>query len=271
MGSGSKHWSFTINNPLIECAGFDQEKMQYLICGVEVGGKTKTQHIQGYVQMLKRTSLVGMKKIWPTAHLEISRGSPKQNVDYCTKDGKWHDHGEMLKGQGARSDLDDIKRLIDENCSLAEIRDAHYGSYIRYQKSIYRDREFVRNHRTEPTELHIYWGATGTGKSKKCRDDYPEAYWKPFGKWWDDYDGQETVVIDEFYGWLPFSVMLRLCDWTPLYVPRKGDHAKFVAKRIICTSNVSPDEWYPGVNAEVRKALQRRITTCIEFKQLGDK
>lgn len=271
MGEGgSKNWSFTINNPLDECAGFVKEKMGYLICGLEVGDKTHTKHIQGYVQMKKRTTRASMKKIWPTAHLEIARGSPKQNVTYCSKEGKSHEHGELTKGQGSRSDLDGIKVLIDSNCSLAEIRDAHYGDFIRYQKSIRFDREFVRSHRSEPTELHIHWGATGTGKSKYCRDHYPEAYWKPFGKWWDDYDGQETVVIDEFYGWLPFSVLLRLADWTPLYVPNKGGFAKFTAKRIIITSNADPESWYPGVYPEVKKALLRRVTSCKEYKCLSE-
>ena len=267
-----KHWCLTINNYEQECAEFDDEQMQYLICGVEVGEK-KTKHLQCYVQFKKKKRFTAVKKIWPTAHIELARGKPKQNVDYCSKEGKSHEHGECLNGQGTRSDLDDIKRLVDENCSLTEIRDHHYGSFIRYQKSIRSDRELVRPHRTQPTELHIYWGATGTGKSKKCNDDFPQAYWKPYGKWWDDYDGQETVIIDEYYGWLPFSVMLRLCDWTPLLVPRKGDHAKFTAKRIICTSNVHPDEWYPGIDPEVKKALKRRITSCVEFKclELTDK
>jgi hypothetical protein len=41
----------------------------------------------------------------------------------------------------------------------------------------------------------------------------PEAYWitKPNGPraFWDGYDGQENVVIDEFYGWLPHTFMCR--------------------------------------------------------------
>lgn len=265
MPPRGKNWCLTINNPEEECAGFDEIIMQYLICGIEVGEKG-TRHIQGYVQFKDRQTLGTVKSIWPRAHLEIARGSPEKNVLYCSKEGKSHEHGECLKGQGARSDLDDIKQLIDLGAGLADIRDSNYGSYIRYNRSIIADREFVIPNRSWPTELHIRWGASGTGKSRYCADTYPDAYWKTRGEWWDGYDGHETVVIDDFYGWLKFDDILRLCDRYPLRTPYKGGFKKFVAKRIIITSNVNYRDWFPNItNEELWRAFERRITSCIEF------
>jgi hypothetical protein len=44
---------------------------------------------------------------------------------------------------------------------------------------------------------HWYWGPPGTGKSHKARADYPNSYLKSQNKWWDGYQGQPTVIIDD--------------------------------------------------------------------------
>lgn len=102
--------------------------------------------------------------------------------------------------------------------------------------------------KTEPrswdTCVHVLQGPTGTGKSKWAQDFDPKGYWKQRSNWWDGYTKQETVVIDEFYGWLPFDLLLRLCDRYPLLVETKGGQVQFLAKTIIITTNMLPCNWY---------------------------
>jgi len=269
--SQGKHWCITLNNPDDgECLGWSVEEMQYLICGKEVG-KEGTPHLQGYVQFKKKKKLSAVKKFWPRAHLELAKGKPDQNVTYCSKEHQWHDHGECLKGQGSRSDLENVKKRIDEGCTISELRDEHYATYIRYQRQLTVDREFNLPNRSWPTELHIYWGASGSGKSRKCFEDWPDAYWKTRGEWWDGYDGQETIIIDEFYGWLPIDTVLRLCDRYPLQLQVKGGFRKCVAKRVIFTSNKPWEEWWNAESFDkVKPAFLRRITSCTEFKLFSD-
>ena len=42
------------------------------------------------------------------------------------------------------------------------------------------------------------WGPAGTGKTRSVWLEYPDLYPKMANKWWDGYQGEETVLIDDF-------------------------------------------------------------------------
>ena len=102
-----------------------------------------------------------------------------------------------------------------------------------------------RNHQME---IIVLYGPTGTGKSRWCHETYPDAYWKTrsngTNNWWCAYEGEETVIMDEFYGWLPWGFLLTLCDCYPMMVEAKGRSMRFTSKRIIFTTNKWPAFWY---------------------------
>lgn len=84
-----RKWCFTLNNWTDE--EYNQlildfgTKAQYIL-GKEMG-EEGTPHIQGYLEFKNPISFSSMKKKIPRAHLEKSRGSTRQNYDYCSKDG----------------------------------------------------------------------------------------------------------------------------------------------------------------------------------------
>lgn len=46
---------------------------------------TGKRHVQAYVIFVRPQQLSAVKRLFGTAHLEISRGSPQDNKTYCTK------------------------------------------------------------------------------------------------------------------------------------------------------------------------------------------
>ncbi len=49
--------------------------------------------------------------------------------------------------------------------------------------------------REYPKKCYWYWGDPRTGKTRKAREE--EHYVKRASKWWDGYDGDKRVVIDD--------------------------------------------------------------------------
>lgn len=43
-----------------------------------------------------------------------------------------------------------------------------------------------------------YWGIPESGKTSKAASENPLAYWKNPNKWWDGYNNEEVVIIDDW-------------------------------------------------------------------------
>lgn len=267
----SRFWLFTLNNPdglydsdLAE--GIADGWLRYYIFQEEQGGEG-TDHLQGYVEFRIQQRLSFVRRIIPAAHWERRRGSQAEAIDYCSKvdtriSGPYSG-GQPSRGQGSRTDLQELKTELDRGTSLREVSDMYFGNFLRYSRGI---REYMLLHRSRrdwKTVVVLYYGPTNTGKSSTCRALYPDAYWKPRGNWWDGYDGHEVVIIDEYYGWLPFDTLLRLTDRYPMLVETKGGTVEFLARKIVITTNSRPDRWYQRGNFA---ALARRIEKWCVFE-----
>lgn len=269
--TSSKIWCITDNVKGVELLPdkrYDYLKTagtKYMIYQLEKGDNGNL-HYQGYIIFFSARTLPQMKKLFPGAHCEIRRGTHEQARDYCEKEdtrqaGPW-EYGDEPQTKGKRNDMAAFKKALEEGKSELEIAedDETFAPWARYNKVIERFKRLKSaKSRKWMTKTLVLWGPSGTGKTKYANEVDGNAYWvkKPGNNQnvnFDGYDGQETVIIDEFYGWLPYDLLCRMCDRYPLMVDTKGGMTNFYPKTIIITSNQEPSKWYKnGLGALTRR------------------
>jgi len=113
--------------------------------------------------------------------------------------------------------------------------------------------------------VEVLWGTTGTGKTRKAVEA-GSFKWHPCSpEWWDGYEGQDSLLIDEFYGQLKPSKLLQLLDGYQVALPIKGGYTYAAWTKVYITSNTDPDSWYSDIPPAVKAALDRRINTITEM------
>lgn len=157
-------------------------------------------------------------------------------------------------------------QTIRESESLNQVVAAQPSAFIKYPRGISEAFRYLgkRRSRDFKTTTWVFYGESGAGKSRAAYDlaqKNGSYYYKTRGDWWDNYTGQETIIVDDFYGWIRLDEFLRICDRYPLQVPIKGGFVEFLGKHIIFTSNKEPLEWYSTdiLSGELRNAFLRRL------------
>lgn len=81
-------------------------------------------------------TFAAIKKLFPRAHIEICRGTPQQNKDYCAKGGDYFEFGELPR-KGARKDLEEFNEAIVSakgGYSVRQAREEFPSVMARYEK-----------------------------------------------------------------------------------------------------------------------------------------
>lgn len=269
--SKSRNWCFTLNNPVNNFYNGEYERLRFITYQLELG-ESGTEHIQGYCIFRDNTRLAQCKQFIPGAHWEIRRGSHTEAKEYCekgdTKLSPRYQWGIEPK-QGKRNDLDRAKELLDAGEPMERIAEECFCAFIRYHRGFQEYRNIRFKHENKEPRVTVIYGPTGTGKTKYCNEKYPEAYWQFGTKWFDGYQQEKEVIFDEFYGNIPYSMVLRLCDRYPFRVESKGGSLQWNAENIIFTSNKRPDRWYDKDRMSF-DALKRRIHEWIYMPVLDE-
>lgn len=259
-----RSYCFTLNNYTED----DETRIQaivcrYLIYGRETG-ESGTPHLQGYIEFKNavRPSTIN-RKLGGRAHTEARRGSPSQAADYCKKDGDYFEKGSISQ-QGRRTDLVSLYQRVKEGKTDSEILEELPGTFLKYSKAVTTARcvlAAASGSRFQPVEVNVFWGEPGSGKTRACMEADPDLFWVPNTSpvWWDGYCGQETILLDDFYGWIKYGRLLNLLDGYRFRLPVKGGFTWKAWKRVYITSNMHPDSWYQTV--QDKRALNRRISS----------
>jgi hypothetical protein len=274
MPNGQRNWCLTLNNWSEDEYGaikrFICGECRYGIIGKETG-ESGTPHLQCYVQCgTRRTRRALSRVLGGRAHLEPARGSGEQNRRYCSKDGDVWEFG-VLQQQGRRGDLSSLLAEARKGATWVSLLETHPAALARYPKFVDRVIGTYGPTREWPPEVYVYWGSTGTGKSRRAFEEASSPYVHSGGSWFDGYQGEGDVIFDDFGGSeFKLTYLLKLLDRYPMRVPVKGGFVNWIPRRVFITSNYSPKEWFPNAKDEHVKALFRRFTKTIQFRRLNE-
>lgn len=270
MVKSSKNYTFTLfNYTPMDVALLKALPVRYIIFGFEVCPDTKKEHLQGYLVLRKEKTFTACKNFVGISHihLEIARKDSLANYDYCSKDKNFIEEGDRPMTSREKG-LDEKARweTSRELAKQGKLDDIDADIYIRMYRTL---KEIRKDHMVKPVandQLDNRWvcGPSGCGKSRALAVEFPDAYYKMSNKWWDGYQGEETVIIedlDENHKCLVHHLKI----W--------GDHGAFLAetkggaiyirpKRIIVTSNCRLSEMAEGVHLD---ALSRRYVVTDHY------
>lgn len=231
----------------------------YMIYSVEMCPKTQKPHIQGYAECITQTRFETVKKALPEkTHIEPRRGTQEQAIEYCSKT-ETHIDGPFilgnLKKQGKRNDIIEFINDIKLHTQEKDIVEKHPICYLKYNKTYDRIKQLYEIDRDWKTEVHIYWGEPGSGKTRKVFEECPNVQPVQYiNNFIIGYNNEENILFDDFNpNIMPRNVFLTLTDRYKCTVNVKGGEKKWNPRKIYITSNYDPQYWYDNGEAVLRR------------------
>ena len=274
----SRGWCWTHFNletfiPIDECT--QDNALKYGIYQLELCPDTDRVHVQGYFEFVRGVRLTHVQRILggEKCHCEPRHGTPQHARKYCLKEETQlcapTEFGELPEGQGERTDLQAAFRLLDQGQTPQDVSRAYPETWARYWRAMDRYYLEVADERDWEMDVRVHYGSPGSGKTSAVFAEARSRGYALFtlmgpnlqngAVWWDGYRGQEIVLIDDFYGWLPWTFLLQLLDRYPMNVQTKGGVVPFRSKIIVITSNQHPRFWYNYGERMQYAAIVRRI------------
>ena len=222
----------------------------------------------------------------PTAHLEQARELAKCIAYVQKSDTRVADEPPLMKGvidrgpgQGHRSDLDGLRaRILDgaETVDDLMMSDVTAWRHGRMTADLVAARDRARlSSGTRNVQVRVIVGDTGTGKTRAAIDGlsrlgsvYRVTHWGPGA--FDGYDGQDSIIFDEFTGQPPLSELLTWLDIYCVDLPARYRSRPAAFSRIVICSNVPVQNWYATAPKVQRAALARRLDVVEEWAGTWD-
>lgn len=257
-------WAFTWNNYSDENLGWlDVVECEYICYGKEVAPETGTPHLQGWIKFKNPRTFGGVRKkvFFEKAHVEPVKSEAAIEI-YCRKDGDIYERGTKPK-QGARSDLEAMKEHMQGGGDIGDLWEMNFNAMLQYRRGFEAYRNNLLKDRTDPPKVAWLWGGTGVGKTSYAFNHHEKIYIKDGTMWWDGYQQQEAIVIDDFDGKWPYRDFLRLLDRYPYQGQIKGGYTKINSGYIYITCEYPPSHFWTG--SELAQVV-RRLVTIRELK-----
>jgi len=229
----------------------------YSIYGEEVG-ESGTPHLQGFLHFKSARTETSIRKKLPGFHIEISR-SVEASITYCKKDGRVTELGDP-PAQGSRTDISAVCDMVKKKRSLKDIAEEHPETYLKFHKGIHMLKSVLTDpYHHEDIRGLWYVGVPGAGKSRKALEENPGAYRKAQNKWFDGYDGETCIILDDLdKGGACLGHYLKIWgDRYPCSGEIKGGTVQLQHTQLIVTSNYTIKELWPD-DEQMQAAIKRR-------------
>lgn len=185
------------------------------------------------------------------------------------KDG-FFECGDINHCSSVRSDLREVAETIKSGKRLYEVYDSNRTTFIQYHAGIKTAiglEEKMLCPKKRDITVSVFYGDARTGKSHTaveiCESLGMEYFFcnSPQGGlvWWDGYDREPAVIIDDFKGWIKPHDLFRLMDKYELRLATKGAVRYAFYTHMFITSNFAPLTWYSDEVIFDREALLGRI------------
>jgi len=272
----SRTWLITRNNPEMPTSEwiemmYQKTKAVYA-CGQLEKGKEGTYHIQAYFNYSNTKALGGLTKYDKKIHgekVKVDNGADK----YCMKEdtrveGPWEFGTKPVQ----RNDKKDWDRVWEDakKGDLEKIPKDILISHYKNIKAIQKD--YMKHTDSDDLRGRWIWGPPGVGKSRKAREQFPNHYPKLCNKWFDGYQGEEAVIMDDI-GLDHKCLGQQLKIWGDRYaciLETKGGAVPSNFKYFVVTSQYTIEEIWNGDQATI-DALKRRFAVLhIPFKIYDD-
>ena len=174
-------------------------------------------------------------------------------------------------GNGQGDQQEQILADIKAGKSRGYIFETYAGYCQRYHAWVDKQITQFAPQRSWKPAVWWLWGGPGTYKSRAANGVLPTSTFikQSSCKWWDGYNAEEVVILDDLRkGDFFFHQLLRVLDRYKLMVEVKGGSVPMVAKLIIVTCSMPPEQLWARIgdteNEDVGQLL-RRIDRVVQF------
>jgi len=247
---------------------------KYLIIGKEICPKTKNIHYQTFVQFKNSISFKSLKKSLPTSHIEVTKGSDKQNIDYCSKDKDiYFEDGTKPYGKLTCKEL---KEMSYEDIINFDAR--CHQSYIKAKNILENDIDIDELKK----DILVYYiqGPSGVGKTEKAKElvrNLKDKYGSKVNmikfdnNFYIGVGSAKIAIYDDFRdSHMKASEFINLIDYNIHHMNIKGGEKQNKYNLIIITSIQKIKDIYRNMNGEPRKQWERRIQLIDLYKEEDD-
>lgn len=266
----------------------------------EICPSTAKPHLQGYFRFKNPRVFSGViAMLAPVCHppthpnLTFADRTPRAAWNYCMK-SKSRDEAYPspwmcgdAPSQGKRNDFEDAKEIVLKFFKEHGRYPSEEDLLMKYSRGMpmYKAMCTMVRVMEKPRDdviCNVYWfyGPTGTGKSYhaklKANKFAKQLGFRVFyqdcglGKWWQGYDGEKIIILDEFRpdlsnnGYWKLSTMLNVVGGAPLTVQRKNDSRQLQGEIFFITSDQSSVASFGNMQGSVDQ-LTRRIELEVKF------